>query len=191
MAYRGIWQGGKVSRKRLIQTVFPPSVRSAPAIFLPAVLTLVSCSAASGAADAERSAAMPRTSAAYRDHSSGTIMNRYIADRFPGATLLDGAELASAIVGGRFRYREVGSELVLDRPKEVFLAGGQYQIHWLRSISYGNYSIKRGIVSITCADCPYDFLGLGKQRIFFRNDGMLLTAKADGEGSVVELIPEL
>jgi hypothetical protein len=129
-------------------------------------------------------------SVAQRNPASGIVMNRHTADRFPGAALLGEAEFDSAVVGRAFRYREVGSEIVVERPKEVFREGGQYQIHWLRAISYGTYSVEHGIVSIACADCPHSFLDLGRRRIFFRHQGRLLTAKADGKGSVVELIRE-
>lgn len=117
-------------------------------------------------------------------------MNRDLADRFPGATLLGEAEFASTIVGRLFRYRELDSEIVVERPKEVFVEGGQYRNHGLRTVSYGTYSIERGIVSIACADCRYTFLGLGWERIFFRHEGRLLMATANRTGSVVELIPE-
>lgn len=125
-----------------------------------------------------------------RDHASGLGMPRVILDRFPGAILLEEAEFASSVVGRMFRYREVGSNLVVERPKEVFVEGGQYRVHWLRTISYGTYSIERGIVSIDCADCQRAFLGLGRQRIFFRRQGGLFTANADGDGRVIELIRE-
>jgi hypothetical protein len=128
--------------------------------------------------------------ATQRNQPSATIVSRDIPDRFPGAALLGEAEFASGVVGRLFRYRELDSNIVVERPKEVFAAGGQYRIHWLRTISYGTYSIERGIVSIDCADCPYSFLNLGRERILFRHEGRLLTARANGEGSVVELIPE-
>jgi hypothetical protein len=117
-------------------------------------------------------------------------MNRNIADRFPGATLLGETEFAEAIVGHLFRYRDLDSGIVVERPKEVFVHGGQYRIHWLRAISRGTYAIERGIVSIDCAGCQRTFLGLAARRIFFRHEGRLLTANADEQGSVVELIPE-
>lgn len=124
------------------------------------------------------------------NHSSGIIMNRDIVDRFPGATLLGEVEFASAVVGQAFRYREVGSEPVLVMPKEVFVEGGQYRIHGIRTISYGTWAIARGIVSIDCTDCQYAFIGLGRERVFFRHQDRLLMATANGEGIVVELIPE-
>jgi hypothetical protein len=128
--------------------------------------------------------------AARLDRSSGSIVNRSLAERFPGAILLGEAEFASAVVGRLFRYRHLGSGIIVERPKEVFIEGGRYRIHWLRSISYGTYSVERGTVSIDCAGCRNTFLNLGRERIFFRHEGRLLTADANGDGSVVELIPE-
>ena len=115
-------------------------------------------------------------------------MNGNFGDRFPGATLLGEAEFASAIVGRAFRYRYLASEIVVNRPKEFFREGGQYSMGH-RPISHGTYSIERGIVSIDC-DCPYTFLGLGRKRVFFRHKGRLLTASAELQGEVIELIPE-
>jgi hypothetical protein len=129
--------------------------------------------------------------AARLDRSSGSIVNRSLAERFPGATILDEAELADAVVGRMFSYRQIGSDFVLHRVKEVFARDGQYRVHGDRApISYGTWSIARGIVSIDCADCPSAFLGLSRERVFFRHAGRLLTADAHGDGSVVELIPE-
>ena len=104
-----------------------------------------------------------------RDHSSETTMSPAIADRFPGADILDEAEFAEAIVGRVFRYREVGSGIVVERPNEVFAEGGQYRVHWLRTISRGTYSIGRGTVMIECTGCQRTFLGLGRTRVFFRH----------------------
>lgn len=130
------------------------------------------------------------SSVAQRNHSSEIVMSRDIAARFPGANVLSEAEFASVIVGRVFRYRDIGGELVVERPKEVFAEGGQYRIHWLRSISYGTWSIAGGIVEIDCTGCRYTFLNVGWKRIFFRHESRLLMATANGEGSVVELISE-
>src|SRR5688500_15174704 len=99
------------------------------------------------------------SSVAQRNLASGTTMSRDLVDRFPGATVLGEPEFAQAVVSGAFRYREVGSELVIVRPKEIFVEGGQYRIHWSRTISYGTWAIARGIVSIDCTDCQYAFIG--------------------------------
>lgn len=155
------------------------------------VLVAGGSSPASAEPGTKRPAATVQASAAaHPNQSPGSIMNRDIAKRFPGAALLDEAEFTSTVVGRRFRYREVGSELVVNRPKEVFVGNGRYQIHWSRSISYGAYKVKHGVISIYCPDCPYAFLDLGIERIFFRHEGKLFTAKADGRGRVVHLIEE-
>lgn len=114
-------------------------------------------------------------------------MKQSIAQRFPGATFLSKAEFASTIVGGSFRYREFGSELLIKSPAESFFGNGQYSVGH-RAIFSGTYSYKRGIVSIKCVDCHATFLGLGKKRVFFRHEGRLLMANADGNGSAIELI---
>lgn len=163
----------------------------ATAALLAMLIAFNACSATSG----DRGAARPTvraeaSSGVQRNHSSGIIMNRDIADRFPGATILGDAEFASAIVGRVFRYRELDSGIVVERPKEVFVEGGQYRIHWLRTISYGTYSVERGVVSISCDACPYTFLDLGGERIFFRHQDRLLTARANLEGSIFELVRE-
>lgn len=136
-------------------------------------------------------AVIAQTSPAARpDHASEAVMSPDLADRFPGATILDEADLARAIVGRRFRYRELGSEILVEQPKEIFAEQGQYRLHGLRTISYGTYAIGHGIVSIACADCRYPFLNLGWERLFFRHEGKLLMTSAQGGGSVVELISE-
>jgi hypothetical protein len=150
---------------------------------------------ANSAVDEQVSAARPVAvaQAPAASRGSGTLgkgIQRKLAQRFPGAVLLSEAEFADAIVDRVFRYREVGTDIIVDRPNEVFAAGGKYRIHWLRTISYGSYSIKRGIVSIDCSDCPYHFLNLGWHRIFFRHEGRLHMMTANGRGSVIELIPE-
>jgi hypothetical protein len=144
----------------------------------------------SGCAASPVAAAAQASSAAQPNPSAGITMTRDITDRFPGATLLGEAEFAGAVAGRRFRNREVGSDIVVERPIEVFAEGGQYRNHGLRTVSYGSYSIERGIVSIACGDCRYPFLGLSWERIFFRHQGKLLMAAVNGTGSVVELIPE-
>ncbi len=138
----------------------------------------------------ERPAAPPpASSAAPRDHS-WAAMNQGLADRFPGAAVLGEAEFADAVVGRKFRYRVVESGLVVERPNEVFLAGGQYQLHRLRSVSYGTYAVGRGIVSIDCSDCPSAFIGLGRDRVFFRHRDRLFAMNANGEGQIIELLQE-
>jgi hypothetical protein len=128
---------------------------------------------------------------AQSSHAAEIVTDEEIGARFPGATILDEAEFGSAIVGRRFRYRHVGTEIVVERPGEVFAENGRYEIHWLRGASYGTYSIKQGVVSIDCSACSYDFLSLGRKRVFFWHEGRLLTISADGRGSVVELLPEV
>jgi hypothetical protein len=160
--------------------------------FLAGLLTVVSSGPLlSGCAPLPNAESTEASPVAPLDHPSGIIMNRVIADRFPDATILDEAELADAVVGRMFSYRQIGSDFVLHRVKEVFARDGQYRVHGDRApISYGTWSIARGIVSIDCADCPSAFLGLSRERVFFRHAGRLLTADAHGDGSVVELIPE-
>jgi hypothetical protein len=119
--------------------------------------------------------------------SSGITVSRAIADRFPGATILGEAEFASTVVGSRFRYR-VSGEIIVEHPAEGFFESGRYSVGH-RPISQGKYSFKDGVVSIECTDCPDTFLGLGRKRVFFRHQGRLLMTNANGEGSVIELIP--
>jgi hypothetical protein len=122
------------------------------------------------------------------NHPSEIIMNPDIAARFPGATILDEADFASTVTGRRFRYR-VSNEIIIERPAESFSENERYSVGH-RTIAQGTYSIKRGIVSIECSNCPETFFGLGRKRIFFRHQGRLLMANADAEGDVLELIPE-
>jgi hypothetical protein len=183
------FEGANRSARRFGNRAFG-SLRRTLAFILVAALPCNACSPTSGDVGGGRSSAMA-TPAAPPNHSSGNIMNRNLADRFPGAVLLGQEGFASAIVGKTFRYREVDSNATVDRPKEVFVEGGQYRIHWLRSISYGTYSLKHGAVVIDCPDCPYTFLDLGSERIFFRHEGRLLTANARLDGIVFELIEEL
>lgn len=131
---------------------------------------------------------LPAEAAAGVVGSDSLCEMRVLADCFPDAAMLGTNELMTAIVGRRFNYRLIGTDgtdLVVVRPKEVFRANGQYEVHG-RAISYCTYSIETSIVSI---DCHQTFLGLGRERVFFRNEGRLFTANANGEGSVVELIP--
>lgn len=125
---------------------------------------------------------------AQRRHSAELSMNRVIAARFPGAKILDEAEFASTVVGRMFRYR-VSSEIIVNCPGEHFYETGRYSVGH-RVIGQGTYSLKGGVVTIECSNCYDTFLGLGRTRIFFRHQGKLLMANANGEGSVVELIPD-
>ena len=118
--------------------------------------------------------------------SSGAAALRTLEGRYPGATLLDEAEFAEVIQGRPFRYRSEDSELVVVSPKEWFFEGGRYSTGH-RVTSAGNYLFERGIVVITC---DQTFLHLGQRRLFFRHEGRLFTANADGTGSVVQLILE-
>lgn len=133
-------------------------------------------------------AAATSVSVAAPDSKKQGAMNQDILDRFPGAVVLDEREFASAIVGRAFHHREVGTELVIERPSEFFGEGGRYSVGH-RAIAHGTYSIERGTVSIDCSDCPSTIFGLGRHRVFFRHQGRLFTTNADGEGSVIELIP--
>jgi hypothetical protein len=135
------------------------------------------------------SACAPTPPAAPND-SSETVMNQDIAARFPGAVILGEEEFASAVVGRQFRYRALGSELVIELPGEVFQANGSYRLHRTRSIQYGTYSFDRGVVAINCVDCSQPFLGFGKERVFFRHKTRLFMTSANPQGNFVELIPE-
>jgi len=115
-------------------------------------------------------------------------MSRDFADRFPGATVLGEIEFVGAIVGHAFRYRLLDDGTVFERPGEFFAEGGRYSTGH-RAILHGTYAFDRGVVSIDCPDCRHTFLGLGSERIFFRHQGRLLMANANGEGNVIELIP--
>lgn len=116
-------------------------------------------------------------------------MKQALTDRFPGATFLGEAEFAAAIPGRGFRHREVESEAIIERPTEAFLTNGGYQVHWTRAISYGTYTVERGIVLIDCPGCMRDYAGLGKERLYFRHQDRLFVANAAGKGSVFELLP--
>lgn len=118
--------------------------------------------------------------------NAGATVMRKLAGRFPGATLLDEAQFTETIQGHSFRYQEVGSDLVIDQPAEVFLEGGRYSMDRSRFVTSGTYSLARGVVLI---DCPQTFLGLSRARVFFRYQDKLFTANAEGDGSVIELIP--
>lgn len=111
-------------------------------------------------------------------------MRRTVAERFPGAAILDEAAFAAAVVGRIFRYRDPASGIVVNYPGELFVADGHYQTGH-RAIAHGSWSIARGIVSI---DCPQSFLGLGMKRLFFRHQGRLLTTETHARGTVWELI---
>lgn len=126
--------------------------------------------------------------AAQRSVSADLIMNRGIAARFPGATILDESDFASTVVGRAFRYR-VSSDIIVNYPGEHFYETGRYSVGH-RAIAHGTYLFERGVVSVECEDCYDTFLGLGRKRLFFRHKGKLLMANADGEGTVVELILE-
>jgi len=150
-------------------------------LFLPAALLLSSGCTTAGTTSTNIIAPL--------DGGERRIMNRDIVGRFPGATVLDEVEFARTIIGRRFRYR-LSSEIVVVHPAEAFSEGERYSVGH-RVFSHGTYSFERGIVSIECIDCRETFLGLGRQRVFFRHQGTLLMANADGEGNVIELIPEL
>jgi hypothetical protein len=161
-----------------------PAVRTA-LLLLVSQLAIAACSSGGLTRSASASGEISRP----RSHPV-QLINRKLAKRFPGAVLLGEAEFSSAVVDRAFRYRQVGTDIIVERPKEVFAAGGKYRIHWLRTISYGSYSINGSIVLIDCPDCPYNFLGLDRKRIFFRQQGRLFTAGANLEGSTFELIDE-
>lgn len=115
---------------------------------------------------------------------TGAATMRKLAEQFPGAVLLDETEFAQVVEGRGFRHRYVGSELIIERPSEFFVDGRYSTGH--RAISGGSYSFKRGILLI---DCSATFLGLNRERVFFRHQGKLFTTNADGTGKIVELIP--
>lgn len=112
-------------------------------------------------------------------------MNAGFVERFPGAAILDERAFSEAIVGRKFQYRGLRSEIIVERPIEVFQADGRYELHGLRAIAHERYRFRNGVVSI---DGSTSFFGLSRERIFFRRDGMLLTANADGTGPTIELI---
>jgi hypothetical protein len=146
---------------------------------------LLLASTACSSVDAISAGGEPMPASTSSTISSGATTMQKLAERFPGAVLLDEAEFTKAIQGHQFSYREVGGELTIERPKEAFLEGGRYELRGLRSISHGSYSIDHGIVSI---ECPESFLGLSSERVFFRHEGRFLMTNATGEGSVIELI---
>jgi hypothetical protein len=115
-------------------------------------------------------------------------VEKAVADRFPGALILNEAEFASAIVGRRFRYA-LSSGIIIHSPAEHFYKDGRYSVGH-RVISHGTYSIAGGVVSIHCPACRYPFAGLNSRRIFFRQQGKLFMVNADGNEGVVELIPQ-
>ena len=118
---------------------------------------------------------------------SGENPMQSLLKRFPGASVLGDVEFAASVQGRLFSYREDGGDLIIDRPKEVFREGGRYELHGLRAISRGTYSLQGGVVTI---ECPEEFLGLEKQRVFFRQEGRLVMSNASGEGPVFELIDQ-
>lgn len=99
------------------------------------------------------------------------------------------AEFAGIIVGHSFRHRALGSDLILARPTEMFLAGGRYELHRSRTIAYGTYVLRDGIVTIEGPGTT--FLGLGNRRVFFRDQGKVFTIDANLRGQAIELIPNL
>lgn len=110
-----------------------------------------------------------------------------IAARFPGAKPLAEADFASTVVGRSFRYRDIGSGIVIHSPGEFFGKDGRYSFGH-RSISHGAYLFKQGVVLIE--GTHGSFLGLGHERLFFRHRGRLLTTGGVGGSSVLEMVPK-
>jgi hypothetical protein len=157
------------------------------AILVMMVFSICSCSSVNGG-QAEKSSSFSKSSAGSRaDDSSNGIMNVKIAKRFPGAAVLGEEEFLRVIVGRGFRYREVASGIVVERPREVYFADGRYQQVGLRATIHGNYTVKRDNILI---ECPKEFLGMSNDRIFFRHSNRLFTASASGEGSIYELLKD-
>lgn len=109
-----------------------------------------------------------------------------IVERFPGAKVLTKQDFTSAVVGRSLRYRDISDGMVVVRPGEFFSEAGTYSFGH-RVIMGGTYDFDCGLVSIDTSD--KSFLGLGKERVFFRYEGMLLTTGRDERASVFELIP--
>jgi hypothetical protein len=152
-------------------------------------LGLGACSPASTHRPRQPAAPTPPAPSGALREASVAATRLHITERFPGATFLEEAEFASAVVDHAFRYRVIESDAVIERPKEIFLTGGQYQIHWLRSTSYGTYTVGRESVSINCPSCYAPFLGLGNERVFFQHQDRLFLVSADDEGNIFELLP--
>ncbi|MBC9035128.1 hypothetical protein IAG41_22290 [Sphingomonas sp. JC676] len=151
--------------------------------------TLNSCASAVSDVGTERYAASaPAYPKVSRTRPAGPNAERVIVDRFPGATVLSQVEFADTIVRKNFHYREVGSDIVVVSPGEYYSEDGRYSTGH-RVVSVGTYSFERGLLSIDCIDCRPSFLGLGRQRVLFRQDGKLLMANADGRGGTIEMIP--
>jgi hypothetical protein len=120
--------------------------------------------------------------------TSADVAIAKLALRFPDAKLLDDEKFVETIQNHSFRYREVGSELIIERPAEAFFENGRYSAGH-RVMFQGSYSFSHGILSIKCSDCPESFLGLARERIVFGYQGRAMMANVDGEGAVIELIP--
>ena len=96
------------------------TVRAAVGAVAVVALACTCTSAHSNNLQGRQGAAPPEAAATPADRSLGILLSRDLADRFPGATVLGQPEFAADIVGGLFRYRAVGSELIVERPKEAW-----------------------------------------------------------------------
>jgi hypothetical protein len=115
---------------------------------------------------------------------------RELYQRLPGMTILSAQEFREEIVGRTFDYRELGSNLTIERPNEAFRDDGTYERHALRVVLFGTYEARDNAVSIVCDDCPANFLGLSNDRAFLRYEGKLFVTGANGNESIFELIPQ-
>ena len=130
-----------------------------------------------------------RTSAKSRELSQSACFHpiaQQVVAQYPGAKILSEDDFANAVVGRSFRYRDVDNDVVVVRPGEFFGEAGRYSFGH-RPIRGGTYSFECGLVSINTPD--NSFLGLGKERVFFRDGGRLLTTGKAARASVFELIP--
>ena len=154
-------------------------------VFFTALAMATSSFPAGYAANPQAPQARP-VPASSRAMGAAGILRRGVTDLFPGAVMLGWPDFRQAVVGRQFRYRLVGTEVVVERPTEVFMADGTYVLNRDRSIGYGSYSIADGLVSIAGTG---GFLGLGNLRIFFRHEGRVFTTGAARGAEVYELVP--
>ena len=114
----------------------------------------------------------------------GTTVDRF-DEQFPEARFLDEEEFRHVVVGRRFHYRPVESDLIIHGPTEFFSSDGGYS--YGHRVTYsGTWSVEAGKVLLDVEGLS--FLRLGKERVFFSYRERLFTAAACDAGSVTEMI---
>ena len=112
-----------------------------------------------------------------------------IGSQYPEAQILSEEDFAGAVVVHSFLYRDVDNDVVFTRPGKFFGEAGRYSFgHRPLQRGGGTYTFECGRVSISTT-VDQSFLGLGKDRVFFRDRGRLLTTGIGLRASVFEMIP--